>query len=423
MSWVLTFIGIIALIIIHELGHFTVAKAVGMRVEKFSLFFPPTLFSVRRGETEYAIGALPLGGYVKIAGMAPLERVPGRSRTENAGDAATAPTGAGVLAMSASATTHDAPPVPHRHHGDPAADTGMFGDLQGEADPDDPRGYFRQPVWKRMAVIAAGPAMNVIVAFLILWGVYASSDQRPASANHVRIAMVTPESAATGVLRKGDVLLAVEGHPASIHGTKAGFPDLVGEHRCAGTPTQGCRATTPVHLTVLRDGHRFEATLYPRYDAELKRMLVGFSFEGAFKSYPVFAAAGAAAGEMGHITSLTASKIAQIFTSEHARKELHGIVGVSTVTSEAFSLNIAAAFFILALLSLSLAIVNLFPFLPLDGGHLFWALAEKIRGRAIPFSVMERASMVGFVLVAFLFVVGLTNDISSLSNGGLTIHH
>jgi len=73
MSWVLTILGIVMLIVLHELGHFTVAKAVGMRVERFSLFFPPTLFRVRRGETEYAIGAIPAGGYVKITGMNPDE--------------------------------------------------------------------------------------------------------------------------------------------------------------------------------------------------------------------------------------------------------------------------------------------------------------------------------------------------------------
>ena len=66
---------------------------------------------------------------------------------------------------------------------------------------------------------------------------------------------------------------------------------------------------------------------------------------------------------------------------------------------------------ILALISLSLGIINLFPFLPLDGGHIFWALAEKLRGRAISFRVMERASLVGFVLVLLLFYVGLSNDI------------
>jgi regulator of sigma E protease len=68
-----------------------------------------------------------------------------------------------------------------------------------------------------------------------------------------------------------------------------------------------------------------------------------------------------------------------------------------------------------------LAIVNLFPFLPLDGGHIFWALAEKVRGRPIPFRVMEQASYVGFVLVILLFVVGLTNDIDRLRGDGFGV--
>ena len=76
MSWFLAFVGFAALIILHEFGHFAAAKAVGMRVERFSLFFPPLLAKVRRGETEYAIGAIPLGGYVKITGMNPNEEIP-----------------------------------------------------------------------------------------------------------------------------------------------------------------------------------------------------------------------------------------------------------------------------------------------------------------------------------------------------------
>ena len=76
MSYVLAFAGFAALIILHEFGHFAAAKAVGMRVERFSLFFPPLIARVRRGETEYAIGAVPLGGYVKITGMNPNERIP-----------------------------------------------------------------------------------------------------------------------------------------------------------------------------------------------------------------------------------------------------------------------------------------------------------------------------------------------------------
>ena len=107
LSWLLAFLGFAALIILHELGHFAAAKAVGMRVERFALFFPPLLGRVRRGETEYAIGAIPLGGYVKITGMNPAEEIP--------------------------------PEVAHR-------------------------AYYRQPVWKRIVVIAAGPAVNIVLA-------------------------------------------------------------------------------------------------------------------------------------------------------------------------------------------------------------------------------------------------------------------
>jgi regulator of sigma E protease len=73
---------------------------------------------------------------------------------------------------------------------------------------------------------------------------------------------------------------------------------------------------------------------------------------------------------------------------------------------------------VLAIVSLSLAVVNLFPFLPLDGGHIFWAIAEKVRGRPIAFSVIERASAVGFILVIMLFVIGLSNDIGRLRGEG-----
>jgi regulator of sigma E protease len=74
--------------------------------------------------------------------------------------------------------------------------------------------------------------------------------------------------------------------------------------------------------------------------------------------------------------------------------------------------------FLLAVISLSLGVINLFPFLPLDGGHIFWALAEKVRGRAIPFAVMERAGFIGFALVIGLFVIGLSNDIGRISGNG-----
>jgi regulator of sigma E protease len=365
MSWVYTALGISALVILHEFGHFAVAKAVGMRVERFSLFFGPMILKIRRGETEYGIGVIPLGGYVKISGMNPAEDMPA-----------------------------------------------------GE----EHRGYYRQHVWKRVAVIAAGPAMNILVAFVILWAVYGTSAHH-ADTDRVRVAAVESNMPASGALRKGDVLLAVDGHRVKLSGETFNYTKLISSHRCPGAQVAGCLASTPARFTVLRGARELTVSIAPRYNATEKRALVGIHAGEVLRGESLGQAAGTSVSQMWTVTSQTVSRVVQIFTSSQARKQVHGIVGVSDVEHQAFSFSVAEAFYVLALLSLSLAIVNLFPFLPLDGGHLFWALAEKVRGRAIPFSVMERASVVGILLVVFVAAIGLSNDLSSLSNGSLNLHH
>jgi regulator of sigma E protease len=175
-------------------------------------------------------------------------------------------------------------------------------------------------------------------------------------------------------------------------------------------------------LTVLRAGHRLSFPVVPRYDAKLRRTLIGIETAPVFTGESLPQAASTSVSEMWHVTSLTVSRVSQVFVSESARKEVHSVVGVSSVVSKDFGYSTSAALYLLALVSLSLAIINLFPFLPLDGGHIFWALAEKLRGRPVPFSVMERASVVGFALVLFLFLIGFTNDIHTFSNGGFRIH-
>jgi regulator of sigma E protease len=123
---------------------------------------------------------------------------------------------------------------------------------------------------------------------------------------------------------------------------------------------------------------------------------------------------------MWRITSGTVKAIAGVFNPQ-TRKQINGVVGSYEITRQAFSLDITTALAILGAISLSLGVVNLFPFLPLDGGHIFWALAEKLRGRAIPFGVMERAGFVGFALVIALFVIGFTNDLNTLQSGGFRL--
>jgi len=131
-------------------------------------------------------------------------------------------------------------------------------------------------------------------------------------------------------------------------------------------------------------------------------------------------AAGTAVSRLWWVTTQTVSTIARIFEPQE-RKQLNSVVGGYTVTQESFAKSTTRALEVLALISLSLGVINLFPFLPLDGGHIFWAIAEKVRGRRIPFSVMERAGFVGFALIILLFVIGLSNDISTLTGPGFNV--
>jgi regulator of sigma E protease len=160
--------------------------------------------------------------------------------------------------------------------------------------------------------------------------------------------------------------------------------------------------------------------LRPHYNAAEHRPLLGFAFADGRRPVGAGRAASDTATGLWTVTKDTVSVIARIFEPQ-ARKQLHGVVGGYTVTEESFSSSPTLALQVLALISLSLAVINLFPFLPLDGGHVFWALAEKVRGRRIPFEVMERAGAIGFVLIVLVFVIGLSNDISTLTGPGFNV--
>ena len=149
-------------------------------------------------------------------------------------------------------------------------------------------------------------------------------------------------------------------------------------------------------------------------------MEIGFVFDTRQQPVDASKAASLTATGMWSVTKQTVGVVVRIFEPQE-RKQLHGVVGGYTVAQESFSHSTTQALEVLALISLSLAVINLFPFLPLDGGHVFWAVAEKIRGKRIPFEVMERAGAVGFVLIILIFVIGLSNDISTLSGKGFNV--
>jgi regulator of sigma E protease len=276
-----------------------------------------------------------------------------------------------------------------------------------------PRAYYRQPVWKRIVVIIAGPAMNVLLAFLILWLLYLIGGI-PKPTNRVDKRGLEPPAA--NVLRPGDEILSVDGRRGSL----TVLSKQIASHRCAGTPRPGCEATTPAVITVRRRGRLLTFTVRPRYDPQFKRTRIGFAFGSRWVRAGPGHAADLSVSAMWGVTTATFKAVARIF-NEKERKQISSVVGASKVTEESFNQDVRQAFVVLAIVSLSLAIINLFPFLPLDGGHVFWALAEKVRGRPIPFEVLERASVVGFMLVIFLFFIGLSNDIDRLRGEGFKV--
>jgi regulator of sigma E protease len=370
MNWLLTILGIMALIVLHEAGHFAVAKATGMRVERFSLFFPPKLVGVRRGETEYMIGAIPVGGYVKITGMNPEE----------------------IEAL---------PPEVAR------------------------RAYYTQLPWKRVVVILAGPGVNLLIAFLLFWGVlFAGSFNGALTLEGVNPGLRTLQSTGTStvagvekgmpaaaVLRAGDRIVAIDGRRVD----RERAVQAISSHRCAGAPTPGCRAASPVVVTVGRGARELNLSIAPRYDAQARRMVLGFLFAPPpVRSFGPLAAAGASLSEMWAMTEGTFTGLAKALTSSKQRKQISSIIGIGRVTEQAVAEGPGRALVVIGYVSLVLAVLNLLPFLPLDGGHVLWAVAEKLRGRRVSLAAMWRFSSVGIALLVFLVISGVSNDIGRL---------
>jgi regulator of sigma E protease len=363
MSWLWVFVGFCLLIILHEAGHFVAAKATGMRVERFFLFFGPTIWSFRRGETEYGIKSIPLGGYVKITGMNPEEDVP--------------------------------PEVAERS-------------------------YYRQDVWKRIVVVAAGPAVNIVLAFLILFGVYLATGRPQVEQS---VGEVKANSPAAQVLQPGDRIVAVDGqrYPGlSTEDRLTRFGEQVASHKCAGKQLDGCVAAEPVRLEVDRGGKPRTFTVYPRYDKEVRRALIGFSYGSRNLDVGPGAAASEAGDAIWEVASGTVHVFTHLFESEQ-REQISGVVGISDVGHQVVDKSLERALLLLALVSLSLGLVNLLPILPLDGGHIFWSLVEKVRGRPVSLRVMERATAIGVALVVMLFFLGLSNDIGRITGEGFEV--
>jgi regulator of sigma E protease len=216
------------------------------------------------------------------------------------------------------------------------------------------------------------------------------------------------------VLRPGDVIVAVDG----VRGPVSRLSKQIASHRCAGRQVPGCTAATPVVITVKRGSQLLTFSISPRYDPRVHRVRLGFEFADKAQHLGPLTAARISLERMWSLTSDTVTGLGKALVNTKARNQVTSVVGFSEVTQKTFSFDPPRALVLLAFISLVLAIVNLFPFLPLDGGHVAWAVAEKVRGRPIPFSTMARFSSVGVVLLIFLVISGVSNDISRLTGPG-----
>ena len=401
--------GLAFLILIHEAGHFFTALAVGMRPRRFYVGFPPAVAKTTRNGVEYGLGAIPLGGYVKIPGMhrpAPsdldahfgsalyedprllpaVDRVK-RLLAESDFDGARGALGELEHAVETAALSP----------GTAKASRRGLSELRDGLGPDS---YWRQRTWKKLAVIAAGPGTNLLFAVVLLAAVYMIGVPSEASR---RVAHVDPDTpAAHAGLRPGDVIVGVNRIPTQ---TFRRVRDAI--------KTSNGR---PLVLSVLRSGRYVEL----RPAQPVKRAgtyLLGFRPAIVrYKRYGPVTAVGYAASDVWYVTRALGGWLAHA-TSKSNRKQISTPVGIVRTSSEAAQSGYRDYFAILALISLSLALLNLLPLLPLDGGHIAFSLIEGLRGKAVGRVVYERVSMVGIALILFIYVIGISNDIGNLHGG------
>jgi regulator of sigma E protease len=408
MSIFVAILGLALLILLHEAGHFFVARAVGMRPRRFYLGFPPALVKVVRNGIEYGIGAIPLGGYVKIPGM----HRPAASDLDVqlapalAEDPSLFPKVARVKrALEAGDLENARDAVPELERAveeaslTPAAGKAARRSVEELQDGLSSDAYWRQRTWKRVAVIFAGPGVNILVAIVLVALGYLVGVPGDPNRTVKNVQADTP--AASVGLRPGDTIIAVNGRETP------NFDKVSALIRAS--------KGKPITVTVLRTGKAL--TLGPVRTKQIgSRWALGFQPGWKDVSYGPVKALTQSLSVTWETTKATITFLPRLATGA-GRKEVSSPVGIVDVSSQAVSLTFTLYLQILGLISLSLAILNLLPLLPLDGGHILFSIIEGLRGRAVGREIYERVSAVGIALFLVLMLIGLSNDINHLGGG------
>ena len=433
------------LIFVHEMGHFVAAKTLGIQVLRFSLGFGRPILSWRRGETEYWISQVPLGGYVKMAGL---------------------------------------------------EDEAMAGSLEGgKADvPVDPaRAFDRQPVWKRTIVIVAGVTMNVVFAFLVYTGIAATAGSPELASTRidsVNVRRLPPGAEALASLKPGDQIVRVNGDtirswnvlldhllrgPATFTIEVAGRAQpIVLRLRADGLAARQAMAQAlvrldpprlgiiepgrpairaglkpgdlllrvggdtlrswsdvlhivwysakkPIPFDVLRDGKELRVTVTPEELTETDSTSPRPHLYGAIGATPnpptihvrepVGRAVVSGLQDTGGQVLVVLGFLKGLVLHETSLRDVGSIIQVGQISGQVARLGLDWFLTFLAFFSINLAVLNLLPIPLLDGGQLVFLIAEAVRRKPLSLELRTRLSQAGFVLLLAIMILALTNDV------------
>ena len=365
MSIILFLVVLFVLVLVHEWGHFIVAKKTGMRVDEFGIGFPPKLwgYKPKHGETEYTLNALPIGGFVRILG----------------------------------------------DNGDP----------DEEIPPaDQSRTFNARPKWAQALVLVAGVVMNVLFAWLLfavtfMIGVPTAVEENTASpAAELYIAGVLPDGPADGVIPPGAKIISAGGAEETLDVlTPTAFSSFVGEV-----------APAPITLTFVSGGVEQSVELTPQTGLlaeEPERYLLGTSLSlvEIKRQSPVDAVVNSffATGDgLVNITIGLWTLLSQAFIGQADFSQIAGPVGIVGLVGDAAAFGLTALLTFTAIISLNLAVINLLPFPALDGGRLVFVAIEAVTRKQIPGVWAVRVNLVGFALLMLLMIVVTYNDVLRL---------